>query len=133
MASENVELIRRAYDAFNRRDLDPLVPIMHPEFELDFSGSRSPERGMYTGLDGIRKLFETYWDAFEWISLEPEEFIGSGDEIIAVVRSRGRGKGSGAEVDARGPHLWSFRDGKVIGFALYQRLEEAMEAAGLTE
>lgn len=133
MAEEHLELIRRGYDAFNRRDLVLLGAVIHPDFELDFSGSLGPERGVYTGVEGIRKLFERYWEAFESITLEPEEFIGGGDTIVVIVRARGRGKGSGAEVDATGPHLWSFRDGKVIGFALYQRLEDALEAAGLCD
>jgi ketosteroid isomerase-like protein len=81
----------------------------------------------------MRKLFDTYWEAFEEISIEPEEFIEGSDVVIAVVRARGRGRGSGVDVDARGPHLWSFRDGKVLGFALFQDLDEAREAAGLSK
>ena len=130
---ENIELIRRAYDAFNRRDLEPLLAMMHPDFELDFSRSVGPEPGVYTGEDGMRRLFETYWEAFEEISLQPEEFIGASDVTIAIVHARGRGRGSGIKVDARGPHMWSFREGKIVGFALFQELSEALEAANLAE
>ena len=133
VSRQNVELIQRSYEAFNERDLDPVLAMMHPDFELDFSGSLGPERGVYSGADGMRKLFESYWDAFERISIEPESFIGQGDVIIAMVRAQGRGQGSGAEVDARGPHVWSFRDGMVIGFALHQDLDEALQATGLSE
>ena len=133
VSKENVELIRRSYDGFNRRDLAATDELLHPDFELDFSNSLGPERGVYTGEEGLRRVFEPYWDAFDSISIEPERFIGTADVIIAVVRARGRGKGSGVEVDARGPHMWSFRDGKIVGFRLFQELEEALEAAGLSE
>ncbi len=133
MSEENVELIRRSYDAFNRRDLALMLKLIHFDFELDFSNSLGPEKGVYPGEEGIRRLFEPYWDAFESISIEPEEFIGTGDVMIAIVHSRGRGRGSGIEVDARGPHVWTLRDGKVVGFTLYQELDEALEATGLSK
>lgn len=134
MSEEFRALIRRAYDAFGRRDLAAIRDDVHPDFELDFSNSLSPDRGIYTGVDGIRKLWETYWEAFESISIEPEEFIDAGEDVVIVlVRSRGRGRGSGVDVNARGPHVWHFRDGKVVGFTLYQELGEALEAVGLSE
>lgn len=130
--TENVDLVRRAYEAFNDRDLGPLLAMMHPDFELDFSRSVGPEPGMYAGADGMRRLFDTYWDAFEEISIEPEEFIEGSDVVVAIVRAQGRGRGSGIEVDARGPHVWSFREDKIVGFALFQEIDDALEAAGLS-
>lgn len=127
-ADPKAEAIRRAYDAFNRRDPDAAGADMHPEFELDFTGSVGPERGVYRGKDGMSRLWRRYWDAFESISIEPEELIEAGDQVIALVRARGRGRGSGIEIDARGPHVWTFRDGKVVRFKLYQEVGQAMEA-----
>jgi ketosteroid isomerase-like protein len=133
MSEENIEALRRAYDAFNCRDLAASAALMHPDFALDFSNSMGPERGVYRGVDGIRRLFELYWDAFESITIELEEVIGTGDVVVAMVHARGRGRGSGVEIDARGPHVWSFLDGRIVGFTLFQRLDQALEAAGLSE
>ncbi len=133
MSQAYVEIVRRGYRAFNERDVDALRDDVHPGFELDFSESRSPDRGTYTGLEGIRQLFSLYWEAFESFTLEPEEFIEADDAVIALVHGAGRGRGSGVDVEVRGPHLWTFRDRKVIGFTLYQDLPEALEAAGLSE
>jgi ketosteroid isomerase-like protein len=132
-AEENLAMIRRGYDAFNRRDPAATRGDMHPEFRLDFSNSVGLDGEVYCGEDGMTKLFELYWESFETIRIEPEEFIEAGDHVIAVVCARGRGRGSGVDVEARGPHVWSFRDGKVIGFTLYQELSEALEAVGLSE
>ena len=126
-------MVRRGYDAFNRRDLSATRADMHPEFSLDFSNSVSPDREVFYGEEGMSKLFEMYWEAFETIRIEAEEFIETEDRVIAIVCARGRGRGSGADVEARGPHVWSFRDGKVIGFTLYQELSEALEAVGLPD
>ncbi len=131
MSHAHVEIVRRGYRAFNQRNVDALRDDVHPDFELDFSESRSPDRGTYTGFEGIRHLFSVYWEAFESFTLEPEEFIEADDAVIALVHGVGRGLTSGAEVEVRGPHVWTFRDRLVIGFALYQELPEALKAAGL--
>ena len=133
MSQENVEIVRRGYRAFNERNVDALRDDVHPRFELDFSESRSPDRGTYSGIEGITQLFSVYWEAFESFTLTPEEFIETDDVVIAVVHGVGQGRSSGVDVEVRGPHLWTFRDRKVIGFALYQELPEALEAAGLSE
>jgi ketosteroid isomerase-like protein len=129
VTEEKIAIIRRSYEAFNRRDISAASADMHPQFELDFSGSVGPEAGTYRGEAGMRKLWERYWEAFETITIEPEEFIEVGESIVAVVRARGRGLGSGVEVDARGPHLWSFREGKVVRFTLYQEVADAIQGA----
>ena len=53
--------------------------------------------------------------------------------VIAVVRTSGRGKGSGMAIDQTLTHLWTLRDGKAIQFDGYSTKQEALEAAGLRE
>lgn len=129
MTQENFETIRRSYEAFNSRDLTLIEDLLHADFEVDLSQSMGLDRGNYFGERGVARFFRSYWDAFESISIEVEELVGTGDAIVAIVRARGRGIGSGVEVDARGPHLWLFREGKVLSLALYEHLSEALEAA----
>lgn len=131
--SEQHQRIRRIYEAFGRRDLDAIVGEMDDEAEVDFTKSLGPESGVYPGAEGIRKLLDLYWEAFEDISIEPEEFVDGADDVVAFVVARGRGRGSGVSVEARGPHLWTFRGSMPIRFTLYQDRDDALEAAGLSE
>jgi ketosteroid isomerase-like protein len=131
--SEEHQIIRRLYEAFSRRDLDAIAELMHEDAQVDFTRSVGPENAVYPGIEGIEILLNLYWEAFEDISIEPEGFADGPDGIVAFVVSRGRGRGSGARVEARGPHLWSFRDGKPTTFTLYQENAEALKAAGLSE
>ena len=125
--------MRIAYDAFNRRDFDALWPVLHPDFEVDLTSSMGFDRSRYYGREGIERFFGTYWEAFESISVEVEDCIQGEAGIVAVIRARGRGYGSGAEVDARGPHVWVFREGLAIRMALHEHMADALEAAGLSE
>jgi ketosteroid isomerase-like protein len=131
--SEKHQTIRRIYEAFGRRDLDQIVEELDDDAQVDFTKSLGPEPGVYPGGEGIEKLMTLYWEAFEDISIEPEGFVDGPDGIVALVVARGRGRSSGASVEARGPHLWTFRDGKPIRFTLYQDKVQALEAAGLSE
>ena len=133
MTQGNVEIVHTAYEAFNRRDFDALWPVLHPEFEVDLTSSMGFDRSRYSGRKGLERFFGTYWESFESISIEVEECIQGEEGIVAVIRARGRGYGSGAEVDARGPHVWSFRDGLAVRMALHEHMAEALEAAGLSE
>ncbi len=131
--TEEHQTIRRLYAAFGQRDIDAVAVELHDEAEVDFAESLGPESGVYPGIEGIRKLLELYWDAFEEISIEPEDFIDGANGIVALVVARGTGRGSGVAVEARGPHLWAFRDGKVVRFTLFQERGDALEAAGLSK
>ena len=51
--------------------------------------------------------------------------------VVVVNRVRGRGRGSGVEVDATGAQLWTITGGKVRSVKLYQSKAEALEAVGL--
>jgi ketosteroid isomerase-like protein len=131
--SKEHQVIRRIYEAFNRRDLEAVVKELHEDAHVDFTKSIGPESGVYPGPEGIKRLLDLYWGAFDDISVGVEDFVDGTDEVVALVVARGRGRGSGVSVEARGPHLWSFRGGKPIRFTLYQEKAEALEAAGLSE
>jgi uncharacterized protein len=98
---------------------------MDPEIEWS-EGAEVPERHIYRGHEGVlrqQELFEQAWDSFR---VEPEDFAASGDRLAVVVGLWGRGRGSGVEVEARGAHLWDFRDGKVVRFEIYGDPEAAL-------
>jgi ketosteroid isomerase-like protein len=69
---------------------------------------------------------------FEWLRtwrrplrITAEEFMESGDRILVLIVWRGAGRGSGAEIEGEGAHLWTFRDGKAIRFDVYRDRDEA--------
>ena len=132
MSQENVEIVRRAYAAFNRGDPEGLDGVISADCVMDWSQSQGPEKGVYHGLDGAARWIAAIREAFEEFELAPSEYIGSGDRIVVPTRVTGRGRGSGVAVDASGTTLWEIRDGRVDRFVLYQSREEALEAAGLS-
>jgi ketosteroid isomerase-like protein len=131
MKTEHLELIRRLYDAMNRRDADALrrFGAENPEFAW---ASSSDELDPGTRIDSkqalaySRELFEV----FDRLQTEVEEEIPLGPtHAVFLVRHRGRGAASGAEVDRREAHLWTASRDRILSLREYPTLEEARVVA----
>ena len=134
MSRENVEIVRRAYEAFSRAGLDALLEYVHPDAEYDMSAAIGPYAGMYYGRAAIRNLLADYFETWEYVRMKPEDFIEVGDDhVVVLLRIHLRGKGSGVEVEARTTNVWTMRDGKAVRVAVYNDKAEALEAVGVSE
>jgi ketosteroid isomerase-like protein len=132
MSQENVEIIRRAYERWNRGDFG-WATVVAPEFEYVASPAFIGLSGGHRGLEGFTRFLEQIWGEFNEPHAEPQEFIEAEDNVLAVMTFRGRGKQSGVEVNMELFQLWTFRDGKVVRGQGFSNREEALEAAGLGE
>ena len=126
-----MEIVRAAFDAFNRGDVDAALKDAAPSFEYDFSRSRSPGRGIYR-LDQMRDYFTEFASTWEALRLGPEEFIEVGEHVVTPFTNRFRGR-DGIEVTARAAFVWTIHDGAIARVTFYQERREALEAAGLSE
>ena len=63
--------------------------------------------------------------------MEAEEFVTIHNRVVVLTRYHGRGKGSGAEVDVTGAHLWVMRDGRAESMMVFSDRDKALAAAGL--
>lgn len=134
MSEENVAIVRAIWDAINRGDLDEAFGFVSEsdDFVLDWSASEAPERGVYRGVSQVRSVFEEAREPWsEWQYFETE-IIDAGDQVVRVGGLRAKGKGSGAEVEAHGAQVWTFKDGRPVSVRLFQSKEEALETTELS-
>jgi ketosteroid isomerase-like protein len=130
MSEANVEVVRRAIDAFNERDLDAALRDVDPEVEVDWSRSRGVEAGIYRGYEAVRSFWTTFIDTFDLVTITPDEFIDCGDYVVVPNRGRAWGR-DGIEVPARSVAVVTLRHGRIVRWCLYQEKAEALEAARL--
>jgi ketosteroid isomerase-like protein len=130
MSHESVETVRQSLDAYTRRDTDVLRAVTAADVELDWSASRSWLARVYRGIDEVLRFYEGYFEAFEWIAIQPECFIHAGEFVVVPNTAHQRGR-DGIEVSARSTLVFTLRDGKIARICLYQRTEEALSAVGL--
>jgi ketosteroid isomerase-like protein len=137
MSEENVEIVRRVYDAAARRDSAAVLALYDPEVEWDMTRGGLGgvvDRDVYHGHDGLRRYFRLRSEAWETITDDCEELIDAGAHVISIVTVRGRGHASGAEVEFENQSgVWTIREGKVVRVVWFPTREQALEAAGLSE
>jgi ketosteroid isomerase-like protein len=134
MSRENVEVVRRSTDAYNRRDVDGMLAHWAQDAVLDWSNARSFDAGLYRGHGEIRAFMEEFFASWDEVRIElvygPAE-VEAGLLIAEnVTYMRGR---DGIEVQARSAWLITVREGKQTSLTLYQTKQDALEAAGLRE
>ena len=135
MAQENVEIVRAAKDAWNRGDWDEALKHATPDVVLDNSRSVGEWRGVHHGPDQVKHAFQMLTEAWQSVHIEIIEFIEA-DEGVLVTRQRSRFVGrDGMELPGptRSGWLWKLRAGKIVYVAVYNDLNDALEAAGLSE
>jgi ketosteroid isomerase-like protein len=130
MSQENVELARRAfaYEIYGRGDRAEAEAIFDSYVVMN-----PVEEGPSYGLDAIRDNFEHWKGAWGELEVTVEEVIDAGDRVLLTAHHRGRGRGSGIEVDTRLYTVYTLRDGKVLRSDEYAERAKALEAAGLQE
>jgi len=133
MSQKDVELLQRVMEAWNREDLDELIPLSDPEvgFVSIFAGM---EGRTYRGYDGLRQYFADMKDACAEFHREVEEVTDAGsDQVIVFFRLLGTARTSGAPVDERVTTVFQLREGRLHRMVVYRDRDEALEAAGLRQ
>jgi ketosteroid isomerase-like protein len=131
MSQENVDLVRRGYEAFARGDIDAALAMFHPEVQIEDHERSLEIPTTYRGPDGFLTLFATVNEGFTDVRYMPEEVTAVGDRVLVEVRRTGRGRASGAQVDERQFHVWDIAAGRATRFRIFLDREKALEAAGL--
>jgi ketosteroid isomerase-like protein len=135
MSQENVEIVRRVMDAWNRRDIDELLALADPGVEY-VNGPTAVEPGTRRGVAEVSAVWRAQWDILDG-RLDGDRFFDRGDEIVVLGRSSARMPRSDAQID--GPFLasWKLRDGKIIRFEVLgfgrAEVQTALEAAELSK
>ena len=136
MSEENVEIVRRVFEAVGRHDTEAVLSAYDPNVEVDFSGGPLASLmgdNVYRGYDGLRKMVRDRYVDFERVEDACQELIDAGQRVISLVITRGRGRSSSIDSEIRQYGVWTFRDSKIVRIDWFYRREEALEAAGLSE
>jgi uncharacterized protein len=132
MSQENVEVVRRVYEAFDRRDFEAVLGLHSSDFELDISAhpvADFPNVG--TGAEHLMGFFATYLAGFSDYTVEVTQIIDADDKVVASCHDTAR-LGSGL-VERDFAHVWTVTAGRVVRLQAFKTTEDALEAARLSE
>src|SRR5919106_5773470 len=107
------ELIRDAYDSFNRGEVDPIIDLLHPDVEW-IPPPTSLDPTSLRGHDAVRGYLAPNF--FETQTAEPHEVVEKGNRVLVAARVRARGRGSGIELDETVYHVLTIEEGRAVRF-----------------
>ncbi|HEX6711843.1 MAG TPA: nuclear transport factor 2 family protein, partial [Thermoleophilaceae bacterium] len=120
MSKDNVEAFRRGLEAGNRGDIDALLDELHPEIEWHSALHMlmGGEQKVFRGHAGVRRMIGDLYETFDEVHIEMSEFRDLGDGLVAIGRTRNRGRASGVETVTPLAFVTEIRDGKTISIRL---------------
>ena len=117
---QNLDIVRRGYEAFGRGDLDALLSLFDENIEWTTPGPSSlPTSGTRRGHGQVAAFFQSLNEVFEIQRFEPQHFVAQGDRVVVLGTDTSRIRATGATIDGHWAHSFLLRDGKVAVFHEY--------------
>ncbi len=111
----NVQVVREAYAAFGRGDIEAILGSLSENVEWIAPGVE-PVAGTYRGRGEVARFFQKVNDISEFSSFEPREYVAQGDRVIALGSYRAKVKSTGRIYECDWAMSFSFAGGKISKF-----------------
>ena len=115
MSQENIEVVRRNQEAWNRRDLTAWLASFRSDAEIDWSRSRGPLKGFYRGHGELKVFWDEFWSTFEDVQVETYGVAEAGSEVVVSNTAHMRGR-EGIEVTRGARSCGRSRTGRSLAF-----------------
>jgi ketosteroid isomerase-like protein len=135
MSPQNVEIIRRLFDGFNRRDAGAMADLWTADGEWSpaYIGGGLLEGAVFRGHEGLAEFIALQSETWESVVAEPLEIQDLGDKVLVEVRLSVVGRASGIAVERVTWNVFEIRDGKAAAGRVYVSKDEALEAAATAQ
>lgn len=127
--ARSLAAVRAVYAGINQNDIAAAVAPFHPDVER-IEPPGFPSSGTYRGVEAVRAHFTKARDTWAEGSCEPEQLIGAGNNVVALVHVRVRLKDSTEWIDARVADVFTFKDDTIVRMQTFADSQEALAWAG---
>lgn len=126
MSQANVNQLRNAYEAFQRRDLPFIFNLFDDASEI-YQTEQLPWGGTYRGPQGVKEFFGKLLQHID-SQVDPKQFVEADERLVTISRLHGTTRASGKPFDLTAVHLWTFRNDKAIRFEVYVDTPDMLKA-----
>jgi ketosteroid isomerase-like protein len=133
MAQRNVEVVRRAVDAWNRRDPDLWRTYATPDVEWTPAGPAAVEGTIYRGHDEVVAGLEAVWQTWDEVFFKESEVRDLEEATLWLGRLKLRGAASQIALDQEFAVRFELRDGKLATVQAFLSHRDGLAAVGLAE
>ena len=132
MGQENVDVVRAAWDAWIRGDVEALFAMFDDGIVWDTSQYRDWPESAYHAKEGVERFLTEWLEVWDQYEIAVDEIIAAPDgRVVSLITQRGVGRDSGLPLHMESAQITTVRDGKVTRIDNYDDRSEASEAAGL--
>jgi uncharacterized protein len=127
--ADGVRVVQQAYESFGRGDIPGVLGVLADD--VDWSVSEAiPHGGHFQGRDEVGRFFQGIGENWEeGFSVEVEQMVDGGDEVVTVGRASGTLR-SGGDASYGFAHVFTVRDGQVVRFREYVDPDATLRGAG---
>ena len=114
--SSNGDVVRGAYEAFAKGDIEGVLAVLDDGVEWDVT-SVVPQGGSFRGRDGAAEFFQGLGGPWSELRVEPEEYVDGDGTVVVIGRAAGKLRGhNDAAAGYTFVHGFRLSDGKVTRF-----------------
>lgn len=129
MPDRREELVRRGWAAWESGDAEATIALYHPELVV-YAPPEIGNAGTFHGIDGFLEWARAWYEAWETFHQELVGIETVGEtHVIADTLQRGKGRGSGVEVEREATWLYDVRGEKLVYMSLYWDRDRALASA----
>ena len=112
-ADENVAIMQRAYDAFNKADLDTLTEIFDENVVWHLPGRSSMAKDYESRDATLADFGQIGQETDGTFRAEPERLVGDDDDRVVGIQ-HSTGDRNGKHLDVRDCIVFTLKDGRVV-------------------
>jgi ketosteroid isomerase-like protein len=136
MSQENVEIVRRAHEAGNRKpkpDFAMLNALFHPDHEF-VARITAVDGQSFRGAQGFREFGARQDEAWEsWEATIERITEIDDDRVLVVLVFKARSRIGGVPMQDRFAYVSTLRSGRITRTETYSSPEQALETVGLPQ
>ena len=128
VSEQDTALLKSFYEALNDGDVNSALALCAQDVEVymppDVVSAVAPR-----GHRDVGEYLRGWFDSWHVYRPEPEAFVSAGDQVVALVHLRARGKGSRFEIEEPIADVFEVEGGKLSKLRLYVQRDTALEQA----
>jgi len=128
VSEDRVEVVRATWEALAEGGVEAMLAHIAEDFEMTTPPQLSAEPDTYRGHDGIRRWFDSFYEAVDEIRIEPGPLVPVGDGVATELKLSTRGRTTGIEASQSVASFGRVAGGKVKSLEFFSSWDEALEA-----
>jgi ketosteroid isomerase-like protein len=129
MTEQNVEFLRRGYEALQRGDVETFKSLSRERLDPEFEFHHVWDGRVFKGYEGTMEWLSDTRETWSDYKQEVDEIIDLGEHVVVVLGISAQGAGSGVPVAQEFAVVWTFDGERVVRARSFTSRAEALEAA----